>query len=362
LLASADILDIEDFEAYHILKEEMQAFETGSEQLRAELEKTWAERDRHAREEMEKEYSPKDDESFWQDDSQEEPDIFKELRNECVNEVQKMSDQELEKALKGHENFFTLLNLLENWFTKDGVEVFKRAWRLAPKALRTQFSEFVRQIEGVSVEDLLKEEEKEKPAFEPDLHFKGDFLNKEFPKDDPGENDEVNLKVIYRKLVRKLHPDQMGHIYKNTIQPEWIQTFWHRAQQAYQKKDFLLLEKLYVMTLLRLKELSALTIDEIKKSGRWLSEDLEDLELESKNLKRSWAWGFAKRKNFQPLIKKIEKNFDRQKSSIKEEIDGLEEYHEFLRRMPRRARKRKSSSAGPAFRKRRSHPDQTSFF
>jgi len=71
--------------------------------------------------------------------------------------------------------------------------------------------------------------------------------------------------------------------------------------------------------MLRLRELSDLTMSEIHESYSWLKSEFSDLEREAKNLKRMPAWGFAKRKTYEPLTKKILRDFDREIDIIKDE-------------------------------------------
>ncbi len=267
ILATSRLLRVSISRAYQILKDEEEVFESGSDQTRALLQRTWAERDQFAQ-----------------------------------AEVAKASEVAMEQRQAGH--------------------------RIKEKA-----KSFAQQ----SSQSLTKP---------------------------PWENGREELKLTYRKLVRKLHPDSMTVNSRRSVKTEWMSEYWHQAQNAYQAKDQAALEKMYVMTVIHLQDFSAMTLAEISDSADWLQRYFESLQATAQIFKRSRAWGFSKRKNYRSLIEAITKDFSRQMAPLHKQIQHLDFYHEMLEggRKPLHALQ-KLADSHLRRRKRRPfvHANQTSF-
>jgi hypothetical protein len=237
ILATSRLLKVSISSAYQILKDEEEVFETGSEQTRALLKRTWAERDQFANEEVAK------------------------AAETTMHQKTRKADS---KKIKDKENAFI------------------------------QASPFL----GVQL---------------------------------PWENPREELRLTYRKLVRKLHPDSMAMIsWSSAANMEWMSRYWHQAQDAYQARDQATLGKLYFMTLIHLQEVSSMTLAEIKDTANWLQQYYEILQTKADVFKRSRAWGFSKRKTYQPLIKAITKDLSKQMAPLDKQIQYLDFYHKML--------------------------------
>jgi hypothetical protein len=180
----------------------------------------------------------------------------------------------------------------------------------------------------------------------------------------PWQTGREELKLTYRKLVRKLHPDSMAVNFRHSARPEWMSYYWHQAQDAYQAKDQTVLEKLYVMTVIHLQDLASMNLVEITDCANWLERYLETLQAKAALFKRSRAWGFSKRKSHQSLINTITKDFLKQMAPLHQQIQHLDFYHEMLEggRKPLAALQKLADSQIRR-RKRRPfvHANQTSF-
>lgn len=136
------------------------------------------------------------------------------------------------------------------------------------------------------------------------------------------------MKSLYRKLVRWLHPDA-------NVQPDdhqhWQKAIWYELQQCYQNKDLVGLEQIYWVTNLRSQNLSALTIDEIKKGAEVFSNKLDSIHAKIRSLKKDPAWGFSIKNDHTKLKQKIAKDLSAQIAPTQERIQELRDYHAFLK-------------------------------
>ncbi|NJL24006.1 MAG: hypothetical protein HC902_01665 [Calothrix sp. SM1_5_4] len=78
------------------------------------------------------------------------------------------------------------------------------------------------------------------------------------------------IKILYRKLVRKLHPDANAN--ENEKTRTWKDKLWLQVQSSYRAGNVSALQKHYSLALLRDRDLNSLTISEINASQDWLNE------------------------------------------------------------------------------------------
>jgi hypothetical protein len=366
LLATARMLDIELYEAYPLLKDEQKAHAEGGAEERDAIEKRWAERDRYAEDEIEKQFRSEASYGGGLNHAEDEFDDraeFSEDEKKMFDDVENMSDADIEQILRQSMGFFFLLTCFELGTNYGNFRPFLRLWNLANRSLRRKFAGFFKDMSGERIEDIiadLKErdqdldrESSEDPSRDHE-NFEDEYVgSRHHSSPNLNLSQTESLKSIYRKLARKLHPDSSD---VQTDSENWISQYWERMQKYYHGKDLPALEKLYTLTLLRLKDLSSLTLTEIRESQEWLNGDLQELRLASGDLKRSWAWGFSKRRDLQPLIKKVQKNYQSQLSHLVEQMSELKHYHAALEdyaqsmqnqrrtRSERRSSKRKTRS------------------
>ena len=137
------------------------------------------------------------------------------------------------------------------------------------------------------------------------------------------------LKLLYRKLVRKLHPDLQGH--DNELSA-WHKKIWDRVQSAYKTSDRAELEKIYKLVLIRGRDLNDLSLGEIRESSRWLGDELKRMENEVKGLKRLPAWGFSRKKDLKSLERKVAKDLAREHDERFDRVSELAHQQQALER------------------------------
>ncbi len=151
---------------------------------------------------------------------------------------------------------------------------------------------------------------------------------------DKAEEERLKLKALYRKIVRKIHPDQ----FSEDVTPEiksWLGGLWHKVVHFYDKEDAQSLEALHHKIVLRLKKYDELSVSEIHAAARSLEKELQELLREQKNSRQGPAWNFSELKNYKKVENQVTKPFRLEKKRILENIEELELEHEILERQSR---------------------------
>jgi hypothetical protein len=377
MLAVAQILDLAMHEAFRIVKEEQEAYENGDERERQSIDCTRRERDDFIRAEMAKQFAQEgfDHDPMFDDEDPEEPDEEdfigqKDSRGrtsyqeELFNHVKDLTDEKLREFCKKKQIAFDLLSIALMAETAAEFPVFFRVWSFTPNRLKDEFSRQFASTARVSLEEVMDDmrAEMQGPSSRDSQYAKqyakeeaadGNAFSRGFigSKNEgekilsPGEELE-RLKLIYRKLVRRLHPDLQDPALDGK-QSVWQKKIWDRAQTAYQNGRLEQIERLYKLTLLRQKQVNDLTLSEIYQSETWLKAERDRLELETYRLKRLPAWGFSRKKSFGSLEKKVRKELEQEIAPLLGELEYLREEHELLQTISheyREGRRRKGGS------------------
>lgn len=369
IIATAHKLDIELSTAYVLMREEQIRWDQGDEKERQRIEEARQQREAFIQQEMrqsynerysyeeEEELDPKEGgiEGLGEIldqieevvlDGKPEPELYAEER---IARLTALSDEQLFRALQNREVSFMLFDVSLNWGQKhQDYTLFKKIWHLMTEQQKFFFANVFYSVTEMPIEEFLaeiglspdwtsdSEEEDESEAF----HFDEDF-SESHPRGDPRAQkrppvNEEGLKQTFRKLMRKLHPD----MHNRGEVPPWVQRLWGRVQKAYNDKNAEALERLLKLTLIRLEALEELSVSEISDARQWLTQDLKALEEESAEMKRSYAWGFSRKKTYDSLIKKIEKEFQMELQRVLAQIEDLERQHEMLEMLSRHPERR----------------------
>ncbi|MGE0528060.1 MAG: hypothetical protein AB7G93_14945 [Bdellovibrionales bacterium] len=373
IVAAASLMGLSMPEAYRLIRTEQEQFAQGDEAERERIRKLRLERERFAQDEMEKEYRAncRDEDMDFSEDEEEfgfgrdraeesaslsSESTLTEKDREELEAIQRLPDNRLRRLT---EDFGDAMGLLVKSFELSqkarNPRVFLRVWDSCSRKIQAEVIQ-VFSASGMPLKSIIEDmrqwvrmsEGDTDELFEEDEEFI-DFGSaaRSRPSRVISPREEEALKTLYRKLARTLHPDlQTEQRPKDQI---WKAKLWLRVQAAYKAKAVSELERLFHMALLRGKDLRSLTLNEIQSSCEWLAEDVRSLEREARQLRKSPAWGFMKRKNFDPLVKTIRKEFRDQLATIQDEIEQLQAFHSLLERMRPRTRgktgKRRSRTA-----------------
>jgi hypothetical protein len=311
--ALAQMEDLALPEAAYLLREEERIYQSADAERRREIEE-----DRRLREQFIRSQTRRNE-------RREEPRSSAPLDEEDFEEMEllnELADDELEEWCASSQTAFLLLGktLRVADYTKD-FELFFRLWDAThPKIQR----DFARQFEKRHDYSLMEALEQ---------------MRERVSGDGSGERKEA-LKLQYRQLVRKLHPDaqEASAGPSNEI---WRKKMWEQVQEAYEREDLQGLKRLFHLVLLRTRELEQLRLSELHLSHRWISDEIERLSDLMKRLRRRPAWGFSRRKNFEPIKRKIERDLRKVRRDLETQVVELRVHHARLERMGRESLSRR---------------------
>lgn len=350
VVAASRMYDIGMAEAYGMIKDEEKRYMLGDAETRSRIERDRNERDEFIEADAREKYN--EEPSFEGDDENQETSgahldqVLSHLEDlmlpegrepglglaERFQRLMALRDGEIRDWLSDQEVAFMLFDVSLSWAESSrDPAFFLRIWRLMSRTQRRTFRDVYYALTGQNIEDLVTRWSRggETEDDEEEFQFNEEFIGprgKRSYEHSISPPEEEKLKTLYRKLIRKLHPDTNG----GTESWDWIQRVWNSVQKAYTGKDVPALERLLSLTLFRMNDLTQLTLDEINQAKKWLEKDLSALEQEARQLKRSMAWGFSLKKDHWPLHRKIKREFEQSIQTVRNQIEEIEKEHRIL--------------------------------
>jgi hypothetical protein len=313
-------------EAYRFLKDEEFLYASGNAETRQVIEKQREDRDRRIENHRTRN---RPGAGAASEETTEDEDFFGNAaeRHPAFSILENTSDAQLATLLEDYAQafgiFFTLLDVAT---TPDETDQVLRVWDALPGAFQKRIRAQYARNEGQPLESLLSGFRKTDSSTDPSAAFSAE------PHTDP--------KLFYRKLTRLLHPDRNRE--ENIA--AWKRRMWDQVQCAYRDRDAAALKRLYLLALLRLGDLSALTIGEIRQSQESVDEELFRRQAQVKELKKSLFFGFSKKRNRDSLNRKIRKNFEASQLALTAQIrrfENLYAYYDAVAGLPERRRSKK---------------------
>lgn len=407
VVATAQQQNIEMHEAYRLMIAEQIRFNNGNEEERRKITLEREKREAYIREKSRSRYDGGFDYGGSDEDDSElieglnaildevEKIIFDEdwepltTTEERIERLMSLSEESLQMHVYLRDTSFMLFEVSLAWGqARHDYDLFKRVWTLMRVDQKDFFADVYASNAGVPIEELLQEiglspdwstdenadsendnidsqEEEdmdEEPAFKDPQQEKSSAARK--AKHDATTGSEEEFRSIFRKLMRKLHPDVHAADSKDGQLPPWAQRMWSLVQKAYGEKNLAVLRRLLKLTQIRMNALDELSISEIAEARHWLKKDFENLQEEASDLKNSMAWGFSNKKKYDSLKRNIEKDFQRNLNIILEETEELENQHQLLEMLAERAWRpqRRGDYRRKPRRRQRRNPDQQSLF
>lgn len=356
IIALAEMQEILPHEAYLYLQEEEKRYREGTEEQRAKIDRFRNERREFAQKAMAEEFGPHfDEENDLEDEDFDstfklEPDLsdLDKFETKRYNHFKSRSPEQLKKEFSGRDGLALAMEALGIASLTDDPALFLKIWDAFPSNIRRAVSKDFEASTGASMEEHIQELQ----GLFDDEKSESEFI--QVPKNHShnlSDSEERELKTIFRKLVRLIHPDSQDPKLSAKLK-SWYDRTWQRVQEASKRKDLHQLKRLEIMAMIRLKELKSLTLGEIKASAKWFEEELAEIRASLKGLEKHPAWKFSTKRSYEPLIKKIRADFQRSLEPLLEEIEDLKTTHNFYKQM---AKEKKQSPAKkrPSNKKRR---------
>lgn len=374
--------DILLVEAYKILVDEELRYEHGDEKVREEIIELRAHRLRALRERIEKEnecdcavcQAEREARGSMQDDDEEfDGHEFSDEADSLLSWALSLPSGEIRKLFKNHNRGMSfLIDIAPLLLYANHIEKMTEIWSLAPTRLKKMFNQLTKTGMGESFDQVIKEaqsfaanEAREKASTSPDEMDPEDFdfqftqnmkTNKVHPID---ENQLLELTSVYRKIVRKIHPDQVDHEVRKK-RKAWFDHIWTRSQLAKEQRNLPELKQIYHKILAAFQEYSLLNLSELREVSSTLSKELGSIKMQAKELRVHPAWKFSQKKDLTSLEKKLAKPYMAQLADLNADIDEMLRIRASLKTVaeqPARPRPRRSK---PSSQKRRSHQSASS--
>lgn len=313
-------------EAAYLLREEARLYAEGTFEQRAAIEEA-----RRVREEYVRAQTSRNERRSRPEEQAENEDRYSLPDEEDLEEIELISEldnEELEEWCASSQTAFLLLGktLRVANFTKD-FELFFRLWDATHPKIQRDFAKEFERAHGYDLIESIEQMRSQAQTRQVDVDDAGDK-----PRSVEGERREA-VKLVYRQLVRKLHPDVNEK--DESIEKLWRKQMWERVQEAYQREDLKSLNKLFHLVLLRTRNLDQLRLSELHISHRWVSDEIERLNELMKRLRRKPAWNFSKRKDFEPIKRKIERDLRKVRKELEDQVIELRTHHSYLERIGR---------------------------
>jgi len=331
--ALAQMEEISLPEAAVRVREEIRFYKEGSDADRARIDQARNVREEFVRAQLEKNQRRKKRSGEEEDMNGARAATLDPADLEELEHLNSLNDQEIEEWCSDSEvaQMFLGKILRVAGFTGD-YHLFFRVWDLLHPKTRKNFAQLFEKKTGASLADVIEEmREKVSSDDKADEAYAQTSLG-DAPAQPLSPKVET-LKLLYRQLARKLHPDMHGGA---DGEADWRKGMWLRVQAAYKIEDTKEMTKLFHLVLLRGREWQALRISELQITHEWLSDEISNTNDYLKNLRRQPAWGFSRRKNFAPIEKKIDRGMARERKILEDQVVDLRTHHSFLERMGRR--------------------------
>lgn len=214
----------------------------------------------------------------------------------------------------------------------------------AEEEMEELFESFMMDVRGIDVDDLDPEDyEKARADFVEGMGraAAGDKAGFEKLMARAGADESTDnvraVKAIYRRLAKKLHPDQSG---------SWDETekqLWDDASAAYESLNLEELKRIELQLCLhRGEEIPAARKGELRAWLDRLLKAISALEKDLREMRRHPAWGFAKRRQTKAFREKIRKELEVALRLDRERVARLEE--EIGTAVQRRFRRKRAAS------------------
>jgi hypothetical protein len=353
-----------DLEAFKILFEEEQKYESGDEKTRHAINEKRAQRNK-ALEKLMKNYSHSnfdssdDFDGFDLDDD--ENDDLQELNfsQEELNQILNMNPDSIKKKFKSFESSFDFMEMAIHILLKaNQIKKLRQIWDLAPKNFQREFNQAGKKGMGMTFDSILtdlestyEEIQEEESSDEDENSFSFEYKGSNQHKVEKiNENELLEITAIYRKIVRKIHPD---HIDPEILRKRksWFDQIWKRSLMAKERGHLQEIQQIYAKILAAFQEYESLSFFELSSLASSLNQELDHLKLQAKNLRSHPAWKFSEKKSLKQLEQKLAKPFLEQLAKLNEDIEELLTIRNILKTVVQMGTRR---TKGP--KKQRAHP------
>jgi hypothetical protein len=155
-----------------------------------------------------------------------------------------------------------------------------------------------------------------------------------FDKNEIKQKETESAKVIYRKIMLKIHPDKLSSPFVE-VNKKWLDRLWIKIQSAYDALDVISLQTLRIQIFVKLKQYDELDYSELVLAAKQLESDYLKTCQTHKDMVNHPAWGFSNIKSFQKIEKMVTEPYRQNLKELKKETKRIEQSHAAWRDMIR---------------------------
>lgn len=361
IISAHELYEISIEEAYLRIREESDQYKTANSKEKASIEEERQRRREYGEEEMER-VSREESWGAFYDEEEEEfgaygPDGISDPRefimfddapertheeDDSLKKLRLMSDSEIKSLCRNEDLALQAFGMLMYFARTVGdFELLFKLWDFIPKKTMKIFEKSYNKATGQSLSEHMGSFREILDEMLANIQEGVEFVEEQSEDDfeyerksyDPSKKDKMvssgeiaeKLKLYYRKIVKRLHPDTLSHI--KPSEQRWRQRLWERAVSLRKCEDLEGLVGLYTEILLRSEALSELSLADVNQNLQYLKEKTNFLKQEIKVLKKRPWWGFSRKRSFDKLKMQVQKDFSIQEESIQTKIEKLRATH-----------------------------------
>lgn len=341
VICEMEMQDLHIEDAYLIIKKEHDIFANANEEFKSKILKNREKRKEYLKQKLNPYANEFDSNHFDDDDSDEYEDLGPKPTQQDLDfhdELKNLSDQQISSILNSRDGFDFLVSCTQVCLKTKSHELFEKVWRETSKPNKKIFSSFMKEGMGISVEDLInsmkmdrREDLSDDEGGDLDSFFDSNFYNsKEDHLAEKSNRDGEKLekvKLYYRQLARKLHPDAISSALKDKA---WVQKMWSEVQAAYQANNIDQLEYLLNFFAVRTSDYNYLSLSQIDSLNDHLLSQVEDIDRQIRKFKKLPAWGFSIKSDYKKIYSKIAQQYEREIEIIQEDTNKFRRQYTHL--------------------------------
>ena len=221
-------------------------------------------------------------------------------------------------------------------------DLMKKLWRSAPTHLKNALNKMTKQEFKTSIDDMISEEVEYERARNQFFDEMGDFLSDDDIEDNGyesdfftdrrfqhkkeavtlNENDRIRIKSLFRKIVRKIHPDHLKNSEFQNLK-SWFDIIWKKVALAHENNDLVKLTQLHNKIMIVLKDYGELSLSELNTAAQSLESEHKELLRDFADIKNNPAWNFSQMKDYRKLQKAQSKPYLQRQKLLDKDLNEI---------------------------------------
>lgn len=325
---------VSEAKAYLLLKEEQVQYQTGDQDWRYIIEQLRQSRIEHAKKKREREkaqslhplFIQNQDESETVEDVTIVPQLSRHQRA-LFYYLRELSSEDLNRHFAGSHGDKILKEAFVITMRCGDWDLLAKIWRASSREAQGFLLKKMPSHMKEFLESKIQEVQNSSPGAQSPESFSEKTLKVKDSESSPGDPE---LRSLYRKLARVLHPDTRSESSLFIGRQDEALELWRKIQEAYHNRDLPTLKKLDLIYTVQFGDIQSLTMDEIYESSLLFNEELEKLNASLKTYRKHPAWKFSSRRSYKTLNQRIQRELAMGLAPLLEDIERLQNRFKIL--------------------------------